>query len=110
MINVAFNMETADPDDVVTLCWLSDHPQINLVSVLITPGSDDQISLVKHVLNILNKECLIGARKPHHPKKCVSDFHYKWFGNNIPNDIECEKGSDVLAESYKRFNDLVVLS
>ena len=38
MINLSFDMETADPDDVLTLCLLSHHPKVNLVSTTITPG------------------------------------------------------------------------
>ena len=110
MINVAFNMETADPDDVFTLCLLSDHPKVNLVGVVITPGSDDQVSLVKHVLNLLGKNIPVGMRKLRHPKLCVSEFHYKWFGKNI-NKAEGEgPGADVLGALYKQYPDLKILS
>jgi pyrimidine-specific ribonucleoside hydrolase len=47
-INIAFDMETSDPDDVFTLCLLAHHPCVNLVSVTVTPGSKHQIGLVKY--------------------------------------------------------------
>lgn len=110
MINVAFNMETADPDDVITLCFLSDYPGVNLIGVVVTPGSDDQIALVKHVLKLLNKDILIGARLPHHPKKCVSAFHYKWFGSNIEPADPYSVGGFTLATLYEQYPDMKILS
>ena len=36
MIDISFDMETSDPDDVFTLCLLAHHPRVNLVSVTVT--------------------------------------------------------------------------
>ncbi len=46
MKQVIFEMETSDPDDFMTLLWLADHPEIELLAVLITPGSKDQCQLL----------------------------------------------------------------
>lgn len=51
MINIAFDMETQDPDDVLTLCLLATHPAVRLRAVTVNPGSKHQIGVVKHVLN-----------------------------------------------------------
>ncbi len=76
MINVIFDMETSDPDDVFTLCFLTSHPAINLCAVTITPGSFEQVGLVKAVLKYTGKEHVPIGADGHH-KSCVSSFHDK---------------------------------
>ena len=51
---IVFDMETQDPDDVFTLCALATHPWARLVAVTVTPGSDEQIGVVEHVLRQLD--------------------------------------------------------
>jgi Inosine-uridine nucleoside N-ribohydrolase len=98
MINIIFDMETSDPDDVFTLCLLSHHPQVNLLGVTVTPGSRHQIGLVKHILKLLNKDIKVGAKNINHPKECVSEFHYSWLGKIPPAEAD-GNGPDVLWES-----------
>jgi inosine-uridine nucleoside N-ribohydrolase len=38
-------MEIGDPDDVITLCFLTSHPKVNLRAVTVTLGTDVQIAL-----------------------------------------------------------------
>jgi inosine-uridine nucleoside N-ribohydrolase len=95
MIDIAFDMETSDPDDVLTLCMLSHHPQVNLRAVTITPGSRHQVGLVKHILKLLNKDIPVGAKNINHPKECVSAFHYNWLGQIAPAEAD-GNGPDVL--------------
>lgn len=107
-INIAFDMETADPDDVLTLCMLSHHPKVNLVSVTVTPGSLHQIGLVKHVLKLLGKSIPVGSKNKNHPKECVSAFHYKWLGPIEP--VEPDGiGSDILEQAIKEYPDLTIV-
>ena len=81
MIDLAFDMETQDPDDVLTLCVLATHPQVRLRAATINPGSRHQVGLVRHVLKRLGREdILVGAGRPDHEKRCVSGFHYRWLG------------------------------
>lgn len=48
MIDIIINMETADFDDILTLCYVGgDHPNFNLRAVVLTPGSHDQVCLTK---------------------------------------------------------------
>ncbi len=110
MINVVFNMETADPDDVLTLCFLAGHPDVNLVGVVVTPGAKDQIILVKHVLGLLGLSIPVGARKPNHPKNCVSPFHYKWLGNINSTAESDDYGYQVIYNCWKQYSDLYILS
>ena len=96
--DLAFNCETSDPDDMLTLCMLATHPRVNLVAVVITPGSRSQVAVVKHLLERL--ECShipVGSRNPDHPKQCVSGFHYDWL--SISKDAVAEPdglGEDIL--------------
>jgi len=102
-MNVAFDMETSDPDDVFTLCFLAGHPAVKLRAVTITPGSKQQIGLVKHVLKRLGLDIPIGARKPDHPKSCVSEFHHKWFGKieeAVPDGLGWEILSSACMSSF----------
>lgn len=56
-----FDMETADPDDVMTLCMLATHPRVNLQAITVSPGGPDQVGLIKHILKLLNLEIPVGA-------------------------------------------------
>lgn len=107
-INIAWDMETADPDDVFTLCLLSHHPQVNLVSVTVTPGSKHQVGLVKHILKLLGKDIPVGSRNPDHPKQCVSDFHYKWLGDIPPADPDAT-GSVILRDMVNTYSHLNIV-
>src|SRR5688500_16385331 len=39
-VDIIFEMETSDPDDFFTLCFLLSHPQPRLRAVVIHPGHD----------------------------------------------------------------------
>lgn len=80
MIDVIFDMETSDPDDALTLCLLLDHPAVNLRGVTITPGSREQVAVVKKIISLFDKDIPVGSGNIDHPKQCVSEFHYKWLG------------------------------
>ncbi len=76
------DIETSDPDDAFALCLLTTHPQVNLQAVTVTPGTTDQVGLVKHILKLLGRPDIpVGAGTPKKPDvKHVSDFHYRWLG------------------------------
>lgn len=90
-IPVIFEMETSDPDDFMTLLWLADHPGVNLVGVMVTPGSRDQCQLVRWGLDLCGAVGVpIGAlhgtgwwSTSDGSKPRVSSFHYKVYGNDI---------------------------
>jgi inosine-uridine nucleoside N-ribohydrolase len=108
MIDISFDMETADPDDVLTLCLLSHHPKVNLVSVTVTPGSLHQIGLVKHILQLLHKDIPVGSKNKDHPKECVSGFHYKWLGQ-ISTALPDGTGADILESTIRAFPNLTIV-
>lgn len=86
-INVHFDMETQDPDDILALCILATHPRANLVSVSLHPGGRDQVGVVKHVLRRLgHNDVRVGAAGLEDGKSRVSAFHYRWLGNVKPED------------------------
>lgn len=94
-----FDMETGDPDDVLTLCVLATHPRVNLRAVTVFPGGRHQVGLVKHILRRLGKEgVLVGAGTPKKDVNHVSGFHYKWLGNIDPQDAD-ERADTLLAST-----------
>lgn len=107
-INIAWDMETADPDDVFTLCLLSHHPKVNLVCVTVTPGTKGQIGLVKDILKSLDVNIPVGSKNPDHPKDCVSAFHYKWLGKIGPAEPD-GIGCNILYDALQKYPDLVVV-
>ncbi|CAB9500896.1 Inosine-uridine preferring nucleoside hydrolase [Seminavis robusta] len=88
---LVLDLETGDPDDLFTLMLAAAHPKLNLLAVTITPGSQDQIVLVKYILeSVLGlaeaKQVLVGAQewpRNQKKKKCV-DLE-KWTAILHPN-------------------------
>lgn len=91
MTKVVFEMETSDPDDFMTLLWLADHPEVELLAVLVTPGSLDQCQLVRWGLDLCGRHDVpIGSLHSQQwwasadgAKSRVSAFHYKVYGDAI---------------------------
>ena len=105
---MSWDMETADPDDVFTLCLLAAHPKVDLLSVTVHPGTEHQVGIVRHLLSKLDKsDILVGSAKPDHAKQCVSEFHYKWLGN-IPPSKPDDTGDIVLGHSWESSNYKIV--
>lgn len=55
MKNVIFDMETGDPDDLITLLMLLKNPEINLKAITCYEGSPVQIGLIEHVVALSGK-------------------------------------------------------
>lgn len=89
-VPIVFDMETNDPDDVFTLCALATHPWARLVGVTVTPGSDEQVGVVRHLLERLGVTVPVGAYRPGPDPKRVSDFHRTWLGNVPPREADAE--------------------
>ncbi len=115
-IDVVYDLETADPDDAFTLCLLAGHSKVNLRAVTITPGTQDQVDLVRAILTFFYNDLVvkyfpIGVRSPGHPKKSVSEFHYNWLDKNIvPTEILTKLGSEVLKETLTNYPNCVLLT
>ena len=98
--DVVFDMETQDPDDFLCLLFLASHPRINLKAVTITPGSREQVGIVRWALGILGLDGLpVGAGNIDHPKPAVSPWHLRAFfpaAKSLPSSSNAEKASSVL--------------
>ena len=123
MMNVIFDMETSDPDDVLTLCWLIGNPQVNLTGVTVTPGTQEQIALVRQVFFQVNGHWVtppIGAFDNSRVDGCVSDFHYRIMNMVLePFDVMLfipdtrkadDTGANVLRDVIKKYPDVTLLT
>jgi pyrimidine-specific ribonucleoside hydrolase len=109
-VDIVFDMETRDPDDIFALCFLGSHPNVALRAVTINPGSRAQIGVVRHVLHRLNlSEVPVGARNPDSIKDAVSEFHYDFLGN-LPPDEPDDFAHNVIATTISLYPDLVLLT
>jgi pyrimidine-specific ribonucleoside hydrolase len=101
MIDVIWDMETGDPDDFVTLLLLLGHPRVNLLGVTITPGTPDQVGVVRRALEWFDLKIPVGVFDlEHRPKSqterlCVSAWHYKAYGD-FPPSRDAVSGPDLL--------------
>lgn len=97
MINIILDMETSDPDDFLTLLFLAGHSKVNLTAVTVTPGSNEQVGLIKWGLHKLNKDIPVGAGKAINTNepKYVSQWHYTNFGKIKPFKSDC-KATEIL--------------
>lgn len=104
-----FDMETSDPDDYLTLILLLGHPEVDLRAVSITPGTREQVSLVRQLLSHFNRQDLrIGARDIDYKKNCVSRWHYDAFQFLHPKDEgTAEVGWELLDELFVTGTTLV---
>lgn len=110
MRDFIFDMETGDPDDFLTLALLAGHPEVRLVAVTVTPGTPHQIGVVRYCLAQFGLDIPVGAQNIDHKKArgtpdehyvtCVSDWHYRTFGNIDPSH-DAKVAWEVLLGHYK---------
>lgn len=113
VIPIHFDMETQDPDDVMTLAVLAQHPRARLVGVTLTPGGREQHSLVSHVLRRLGRSDVpVGSGDPERTKPAVSEFHYTWLGrSSLGGDGKLPPHArDVLSDVLRAHPDAVLLT
>ncbi len=111
VIPVHFDMETQDPDDVMTLAVLAQHPRARLVGVTLTPGGREQHSLVVHVLRLLGRlDVLVGSGDPDREKPAVSEFHYSWLGRPPVIEGPLRAARHVLMDVVRLHPDAVYLT
>ncbi len=105
-----FDMETADPDDAMTLAILATHPLVYLVSVSVHPGGSDQIGLVRHMLNLLDRtDVKIGAGTPKSIVSRVSGFHRKWVGDHSDSEAD-NTAANIMAETLRQYPHCTLLT
>jgi pyrimidine-specific ribonucleoside hydrolase len=95
MVRIVWDMETNDPDDFLTLLLLLGQPQVRLEAVTVTPGSAQQVGLVRRALAWFGRDLPVGAGNLDHPKPCVSGWHEKAYGAVAPSR-QAEPAAEVL--------------
>src|SRR5690349_1437049 len=106
---VVFDMETRDPDDALTLCLLATHPGLSLIAVTVTPGTAQQIAVVREILDRLERIVPVGARDSASTADAVSAFHTAWLGslaNHEPDGVAHE----IMAAAFASHPDAVLLT
>lgn len=108
-LDIVWDMETGDPDDFLTLLLLLGHPRVNLLGVTVTPGTPDQVGVVRRALAWFERTIPVGAfnldhavRAPgdgrHGPRgACVSSWHYNAYGP-MPASRDAAPGPELLRE------------
>jgi inosine-uridine nucleoside N-ribohydrolase len=118
MINVIYDLETNDPDDYFTLCFLCAHPGVTVRGVTITPGSAEQVGIVRHVLNMTGQKGVRVGVPDHKSFKIdkkmdknqiVSAFHYKVIPRLMPS-YQAENVNVVLNGILESYPDTVLLT
>jgi len=109
-MNILFDMETGDPDDVMTLCFLTSHPKVNLRAVTVMPGTNAQIGIIRHILKLTGFEHIpVGSWKIGHKKQCVSSFHYQWLGE-IGESQPDDEGYKIISQTIAQYPDLTIIT
>ncbi len=108
-MDVIYDMETRDADDLFALGFLISHPQVRLRAVTINPGTREQVGMVRQVLDRTGKEEVpIGALRPGTVAKAVSKFYKAFFG-----DVDAEPdgpGSEIIKKTLERCPDAVMIT
>ncbi|GAB3836961.1 nucleoside hydrolase [Dactylosporangium cerinum] len=108
-MDVIWDMETSDPDDFITLLLLLGHPRVNLIGVTVTPGTPDQVGVVRRALDWFGRSIPVGAFNLGHTVRdpgqggqgrrgaCVSSWHYAAFGD-MPPSTDAVPGPELLRD------------
>lgn len=109
-LDVHFDTETGDPDDLCTLLILLAHPAYRLRSVSVTPGTDEQVGMLKHVLARCGAPPIpVGSALPSYDKRCVGKFYYDWLGAFEPAKPDLPS-SELILQSLAAWPALTLLT
>jgi len=108
-MNVLLDMETQDPDDLFALAFLVSRPDVNVRGVSITPGSAEQVGLIKEALNRMEVgDIPVGSYNADHPKTCISQWWINFLGE--PTRM-CQYEADHLYyEVFDTYPDAVLIT
>ena len=94
------DLETGDPNGILALLFAIASTRVKLIAVTLSPGTNEQVSLVRWILNHFDcNDVRIGAREwPNNANKIgyVSDKFYSKFGRS--SDLSCDPADKVLLE------------
>jgi inosine-uridine nucleoside N-ribohydrolase len=105
-LEVLWDMETGDPDDFFTLLFLLGHPLVHLKAVTITPGTPEQVGLVRKALSWFERDIPVGAFSLQHQKSCVSTWYSEIYGSITPSQ-EATPAYQVLLENLTSETTLI---
>ncbi len=109
VIDVLYDMETQDPDDLFALAILASHPEVNLRSVCLTPGSELQVGILTKALERLERtDVRIGAFDTSHPKDCVSSWWTNFLGE--PKHFMAIEGVYLYHDEIRTCPDLTIVT
>lgn len=109
-VQVHFDMETGDPDDACTLLILLAHPAYQLQSVTVTPGTDEQVGMVKKILAIAGQPHIpVGSPSPGYENRCVGRFYHNWLGE-IPQIRPDGQAAEIIQETLRKSPDTQLLT
>ena len=106
-IDLVLEMETDDPDDLLTLIWLLGQPRVWLRAVTVVPGSPEQVGLVRAALGWFGADVPVGVFNPHPEKPAVSPWHAAAYGATTPAQADAP-GHEVLLASVTPATTLLV--
>ena len=99
---LVIDIETGDPDDMLTLIAVACHPRVNLKAVTVSPGTQEQLEMVYWVLQDLGmKGVRLGGRSwPANKDKrgCVTGNFYKCFGRAKLDSVVVEDAGKLIAD------------
>lgn len=101
-LDLIFDTETGDPDDLFCLMLLTAHPAVRLRAVTVMPGTRAQVGIVRWVLRATGHGHVpVGSYDPDFPKPSVSRF-LEWLAGEAaaPEDPD-GFGEDVLADALR---------
>lgn len=109
-MDVIFDMETGDPDDLITLLMLINNPDVNLKAVTCYQGSPIQIGLINHVLNLagLNNSILVGGLNSIEPME-LSPYYTETVGMWKPAHATMSP-VEVFENTFAAYPDIHVLT
>lgn len=110
MTEVLFDMETGDPDDLITLLMLLSNPDVDLKAVTCWQGSAIQIGLIKHVLELagLESTVLVGGENKQEPQE-LSPYYTRVVGKWKPQTAQYN-ATEVFAKVLKQYPDVNILT
>lgn len=107
-MNVLFDMETGDPDDLITLLMLLANPDVQLRGVTCWQGSPIQIGLINHVLKLANIDIPVGGLNEPEPKELSA--YYTDVVGSWSNALAMKNPTEVFKQVLKDYPDTKFLT
>ena len=108
-MNILFDMETGDPDDLITLLLLLNNPEVNLLGITCYQGSPIQIGLINHVLKLANQTDIpVGGWNPIEPRE-LSPYYANTVGKWKPAFANLST-DQVFRDALQQYPDITLLT